>query len=176
MKLRPQLGKNFEYWSTSYQLLGYVLQSAIEPQNISEYLEEKIWQPIGTIASAEWSIEQETGIEKTFCCIQATASDYAKFGMLYLNKGKWNEKEIIPRTWIDKSIQLNEDEGSKNKYNYGWWFFSETANDYLARGFRGQYIYVNHERNTVIVRFGNGWSGVLTKKWADIFRQISDQL
>jgi CubicO group peptidase (beta-lactamase class C family) len=153
-----------------------VLESAIAPKSISEYLEDKIWQPIGAKASADWSIEKETEIEKTFCCIQATASDFAKFGMLYLNQGKANDKQLVPLNWIEKSIAINESEGSKKKYNYGWWFFSETADDYLARGFRGQYIYVNQEKQTVIVRFGADWAKILTAKWADIFSQISEQL
>lgn len=176
MKVKSKTGKRFEYWSASYQLLGHVLESAIQPQSITGYLEEKIWQAIGTVSSAEWSIEKETEIEKTFCCIQATAYDYAKFGMLYLNEGLYNTQQLVPTQWIEKSISVNENEGSVKKYNYGWWFFSDSNNDYLARGFKGQYIYVNQEEQTVIVRFGDDWSGVLTKKWADIFKQISEQL
>jgi len=176
LKLKYATGEKHEYWSTSYQLLGYVLQTAIAPQTISSYLEQKIWQPMGAQFPADWTIEAESKVEKTFCCVQATAIDFAKFGMLYLNDGRANDKQLIPQPWIEKSIAINEEEGSKKKYNYGWWFFSETSDQFLARGFRGQYIYVDRKNETVIVRFGADWSGILTKKWADVFSQISEQL
>lgn len=171
-----KVGQKHEYWSTTYQLLGMVLQKAIAPQTISSYLSEKIWQPMGAEADANWTIDKVEGMEKTFCCIQAVARDYGRFGLLYLNKGNWNEKQIIPEKWIEKSIAINEEEGSVKKYNYGWWFPSEQQNEYMARGFKGQYVFINQEKQTVIVRLGANRDGLIGFKWSKLLSEINQQL
>lgn len=176
LKLSFKPGKKQEYWSTTTQLLGALLQRAIEPQTISEYLTEKVWQPMGAEANAEWSLDREGGIEKTFCCIEAVARDYARFGSVYLNNGYYNQQEIIPETWIQESVRINEKEGSVKHYNYGWWIFSDDASSFMARGFRGQYIFIDREKKVVIVRLGSGIEGKLGKKWFSIFSDISKQL
>ncbi len=176
MKVKFTPGSKHEYWSTTYQLLGMVLEKAIKPKTLSNYMSEKIWRPMGAEADARWTVDHIEGIEKSFCCIQAIARDYGRFGLLYLNNGRFNRKQIIPEDWIQKSIAMNEEEGSVKKYNYGWWFPSEQQNEYMARGFKGQYIFINQEKKTVIVRLGANRDGLIGFKWSKILSEINRQL
>lgn len=174
--LRFKPAQKFEYWSATYQLLGMVLQEAIAPQSISDYLTEKIWQPMGAESKASWSIDHEGGIEKTFCCVQAKPIDYARFGSIYLNEGKFNNQQIVPKEWVEKSITMNEKEGSVKKYNYGWWLPFENENEFLARGFRGQRIFMNQEKETVIVRLGENRAGLFGFKWSKFLSSLNNKL
>lgn len=169
-------GQKHEYWSATYQLLGLVLQDAIAPQSISSYLSEKIWQPMGAEGNASWSVDNENGIEKTFCCIQAEAMDYARFGLIYLNNGFYNNRQIVPQSWVEKSIAINEQEGSAKKYNYGWWLPFGNTNEFLAKGFRGQRIFINKNKETVMVRLGENRAGLFGYKWSIFFRELNKML
>jgi CubicO group peptidase (beta-lactamase class C family) len=175
-KLRFYPGQKFEYWSATYQLLGLVLQEAIKPQTISSYLSEKIWQPMGAEAAATWTVDNEDGIEKTFCCIQALPMDYARFGSIYLNEGRYNGLQIVPKDWVKKSIKINTEEGSSAKYNYGWWLPFGNENEYLARAFRGQRVFMNQEKQTVIVRLGENRAGLFGFKWSEFFSRLNKEL
>jgi CubicO group peptidase (beta-lactamase class C family) len=156
MKLEIESGERFAYSSGSSQLLGLVLERALKNKTISSYLEEKIWQPLEMEFDASWSLDRKkNGLEKTFCCINARARDYAKIGRLYLNKGKWNDKQIVSENWVAQSTKIDTTNNSSLRYQYQWWLPSQTG-DFIAQGILGQYIYVNPEKNLIIVRLGKG--------------------
>lgn len=167
MKLKADPGKQFEYASGNTQLLGLVLERALQGRTITSYLEEKIWKPLGMEFDASWSLDRKKeGLEKTFCCLNARARDYAKIGRLYLNKGNWNGKQIVSENWITASTKLDTANGSVPYYQYQWWLPSPKG-DFMAQGILGQYIYVYPEKNLIIVRLGknNGkadWRELLT--------------
>ncbi|HEU4497485.1 MAG TPA: serine hydrolase [Flavobacterium sp.] len=110
MRLKGEPGKQFEYASGSTQLLGLVLERSLKNKTITQYLQEKIWKPLGMEYDASWSTDRKTdGLEKTFCCINARARDFAKIGRLYLNKGNWNGNRLYRRNgWKSRqrSIQM----------------------------------------------------------------------
>jgi CubicO group peptidase (beta-lactamase class C family) len=96
---------------------------------------------------------KEHGLEKTFCCINARARDYAKIGRLYLNKGNWNGTQIVSQEWVEQSTKLDTTNGSAWYYQYQWWKPTQTG-DFMAQGILGQYIYVHPKKNLIIVRLG----------------------
>lgn len=154
MKLKADAGKDFEYLSGNTQILGLVLERALKDQTVSNYLEEKLWEPLQMEYSATWSIDKKKeGLEKTFCCINARARDYAKIGRLFLNRGKWINEQIISEEWVERSTKLDTSKGSAWFYQYQWWLPSKTG-DFMAQGILGQYIYVNPNSNVIIVRLG----------------------
>src|SRR5690606_30487272 len=82
-KMRPKQapGLSFDYISGGTQLLGLVLERALKGKTISAYFTEKVWRPLGMEYDASWSIDQKKdGMEKTFCCVNTVARDYAKIG------------------------------------------------------------------------------------------------
>lgn len=154
MKLKTEPGKQFEYVSGNSQLLGLVLERALKNKTVTQYLEEKIWKPLEMEFDASWSLDRKKdGLEKTFCCLNARARDYAKIGKLYLNKGRWNGKQIVSEDWVKQSTKIDTTNGSAWYYQYQWWLPTKTG-DFMAQGILGQYIYVHPKKNLIIVRLG----------------------
>ena len=154
MKLKTEPGKKFEYVSGNTQLLGLVLERSLKDKTITSYLQEKIWTPLEMEYDASWSIDRKkNGLEKTFCCLNARARDFAKIGRLYKNKGDWNGKQIVSQKWVEESTKLDTSEGSANFYQYQWWLPTPNE-DFMAEGILGQFIYVNPKKDLIIVRLG----------------------
>jgi CubicO group peptidase (beta-lactamase class C family) len=158
LKLEKEPGTSFDYTSGSTQLLGLILERAIQAntvdKTVTEYLNEKLWTPMQMEFDASWSIDKKrNGLEKTFCCINARARDFAKIGRLMLNKGMWNGQQLVSADWIARSTKIDESDGSAWYYQYQWWLNTKNG-DFMAQGILGQYIYVNPDKNIVIVRLG----------------------
>ncbi|AWH86217.1 serine hydrolase [Flavobacterium album] len=160
-KLAHAPGGEFEYSSGDTQLLGLVLERALKGKTITNYLEEKLWKPLGMEYDATWSLDKKKdGLEKTFCCINARARDFAKLGRLYLNKGNWNGKQIVSSQWVKESTTPTP---GNQEYTNQWWLNGDGS--YSAKGILGQYIYVNPAKNLIIVRLGKNhgntdWDGL----------------
>jgi CubicO group peptidase (beta-lactamase class C family) len=93
-----------------------------------------------------------------------TARDMLKFGQLYLNRGKWDGKQVVPESWIDQSLAMSHTfnpprgiDGRTIGYGYLWWILSPdpagngTQPIYAALGYRGQHIFVVPEHDMVVV-------------------------
>ena len=120
LQVKKESGKYFEYASVDVQLLGMILEIATQ-KPLYQYLQEKIWTPLGMEYNASWSVDSKENNEtKAFCCLNAKARDFAKFGRLYLHKGEWNGSQIVPKEWVTKSTEFNL---AKNdfEYSYLWW-------------------------------------------------------
>mgnify|MGYP001336776598 CR=1 FL=1 len=95
-----------------------------------------------------------------------------KFGALYLNKGNWNGKQIIPQYWVERStstygdnfgINIPEEPSGKQGYSYSWWIKTykkkgKRIKMFSAGGWGGQHIMVIPELNTVIVFTGGNYT------------------
>lgn len=159
----------FNYISVNTQLLGWAIENATG-KKLPDYLEEKIWHPLGMEYNASWSLDsraQQT--TKAFCCLNARARDFAKFGRLYLNYGNWNGQQIIPRNWVETSTDFTK--GQRASYRYQWWRWGAGyKKDFFAQGILGQFIYVNREENLVIVRLGRRHGSM---NWPVFFQGIA---
>jgi len=171
IKLKSPPGTVFEYQSGNTQLLGLILERALKNTTITQYLQEKIWTPLGMEYDASWSIDRKNdGLEKTFCCLNATAIDFAKIGRLYQNNGNWNGRQIVSADWVKTSTTAELKDGSVARYQYQWWLLSDEG-DYMAQGILGQYIYVHPAKNMVIVRLGKKPSNA---GWSQVFASLAD--
>lgn len=171
LKVKQAPGESFEYISGNTAILGWILERALgEEHTVTQYLQDKLWQPLGMEYDATWSIDKKNkGLEKAFCCINARAIDFAKIGRLYLNKGKWENEQIVPKEWVDYSTQIDTTEGSAWYYQNQWWLPSQNG-DFLAQGILGQYIYVQPSKNLVVVRLGKKEG---KGKWRTLFSELS---
>jgi CubicO group peptidase (beta-lactamase class C family) len=156
-------GKRFHYTSLDTQVLGILLER-VTKSSVAEYFERKIWQPLGAESKASWLTDNH-GTELTFCCLNATLRDYAKFGLLYMNNGYFNGSQIIPRNWVKEStipdrnhlqVGATSEKYGRWGYQYQWWVPSGSDGDYSAVGIWGQYIYVNPKEKVVIVKTSAG--------------------
>jgi len=156
MKVIYPPGTHWEYKSGNPQLLGLIIERATG-KTVSEYLEEKIWKPMGAEWNASWSTDRKNnGIERTFCCLNATALDFAKFGRLYLNDGNWNGNQLVPAQWVADCTTPDTTNGGVKFYKYQWWLNQGITGSYGCDGLLGQRIFVYPEKKIVIVRLGKG--------------------
>ena len=191
LKVNETPGLTWKYKSRNTQLLSLALESATK-RTLQDYFQEKIWEPLGMEYDASWNIDSKKNqTTKAFCCLNAKARDYAKFARLYLNNGNWNGTQIVPKDWVVKTTSFT-DERSHYLYSHHWWrnvnrddFIAATkdttkikikgaeapSTDYLARGVLGQFMYVNPEKNIVIIRLGDKSGGV---KWSTLFKEIAE--
>lgn len=130
--LRPNLKKHllrvkiaeppgrFRYQSINTQFLGMIVERATG-KKLSQYLEEKLWKPLGAEHDATWNVDsKKRKREFASAGLNAVPRDFAKLGQLYLNKGKWNGKEILDEEWVNSVATIDTMEkygGYKNQ----WW-------------------------------------------------------
>ena len=147
-------GKEFEYLSGSTQLLGMIIEKASD-KSLSTYLSESFWKPLGSSDNALWQLDDDDNrLAKAFCCIGSNAKDFARFGKLYKDYGKWNGQQILDSAFVAKSIVPRFPESPE--YGYGWWLKQHKGKDFfMMRGHLGQYVMVEPNDNIIIVRLGH---------------------
>jgi len=152
-KVTKTPGKEFEYLSGSTQLLGMVIQKATGKQ-LANYLSESFWQPLGAKSDALWQLDDdENKLAKAFCCISSNARDFARFGKLYKDHGKWNGNQILDSTFVATATQSRF---SGQPYGYGFWISDyNDKHTFTMRGILGQYVITIPEENLIVVRLGH---------------------
>ncbi len=147
-------GERFVYQSGSTQLLSLVLTAATG-ETISDLVRRYFWNPLGAHADANWRLDSaEYGIEKSYCCFNSNARDFARFATLFKNDGIWNGKQLISASYVKNSITPQFDNGQD--YGYGWWLGSHMGKRfYSMRGHNGQYVIVFPEEDVIVVRLGH---------------------
>ncbi|MGV3540024.1 MAG: serine hydrolase domain-containing protein [Rufibacter sp.] len=170
MKPKRAPGQEFDYISGNTQLLGAILDKALAPKTVTQYLQERIWQHLGMEYDASWSLDKKNnGMEKTFCCLNARARDFAKLGRLYLHQGNWNGKQLVPAQWVKESTKVDTTNGSAWFYHHQWWLPSQKG-DYMMQGILGQFVYVNPMKDLIIVRLGKDYGKA---DWPQIFMGLA---
>jgi CubicO group peptidase (beta-lactamase class C family) len=147
-------GVEYEYLSGSTQLLGMVIEKATG-KTLSNYLSESFWKPLGSSDDALWQLDDEDHrLAKAFCCIGSNAKDFARFGKLYKDHGKWNGKQVLDSAFVAKSITPRFP--ASPEYGYGFWLNNYMGKDFfMMRGHLGQYVIVQPKDNVIIVRLGH---------------------
>ena len=146
-------GTVFNYSSGDTMLLSGVLEQATG-MSVAEYAEQELFGPLG-IDQAEWWSDAE-GNTLTYCCLDTTSRDFARFGQLYLNGGLWGDEQVVSADWVADSV---EPAPTYDGYGYHWWLAAsrhEVLPDdlYSANGHDGQYTYVIPSLDLVVVRNG----------------------
>lgn len=173
LKLEKTPGSETNYRSVDTQLLGLIIERALKERTLTQYLEEKLWLPLGMEYDASWSIDRKkNGLEKAYCCLNARARDFAKFGRLYLNKGNWNGTQIVPESWVVESTKKDLTKGDDWYYNNQWWIYESGI--YAAEGHLGQFTSVHPDNNMVFVRLGHDYGK--TDNWPGLFRSLEKKL
>ena len=147
------------YVSMDTQVLAMLLREATGV-SLTEYSERNLWQKIGMESDAHWLLDSR-GIELAFGGLNAILRDYARVGLLYLQRGLWQEQQVVAEQWINASVtpdaphlQPGPNERSESTFGYGyqWWIPPEPAGDFLAIGIYNQFIYVDPQHQIVIAQ------------------------
>ncbi len=147
------------YVSIDTQVLGTILVRATG-QDLASFTSEKLWKPLGMESDAYWMLDG-AGMEMAFGGLNANLRDFARFGRLYLNRGNWNGRQVVPEAWAIASVTPDAPHlmpgpkpNSKNEMGYGyqWWIPADADGDFMALGVYGQTIYVNPKHRLIAVK------------------------
>jgi CubicO group peptidase (beta-lactamase class C family) len=151
-KMAFEPGTNSEYRSVDTMMLGMIIKK-VTGMRIADYFSENVWQVVGAKYPATWNVDRIGGTEKTFCCFNASAIDYGRIGMLFLNGGYAGPNKVISNTWLKRMTTavttLDRDWG------YGAQVWHPYPNTSLALGLHGQFIFINPATRTVIVKLSD---------------------
>ncbi len=171
------------FWYNDYNplLVGMVLERATK-MPVSEYLESRLWQPMGAEGDGSWSLDSErSGFEKMSTGINGRAIDFAKLGWLFLHGGKAGNRQVVPQAWVDQVTRGTDavyTARADHAYYYqNYWWLDIENNAYYAEGNLCQFIYVYPDADLVLVRHGRDcggayWTGLL----GDIARWLEPRL
>ena len=158
-------GSRFSYASADSQVLSWLV-TKVYGKTLAAILQERIWQALGMEFSAYWSVDRIDGNELGYCCLNATARDFAKLGQLYLQDGQWQGKRLLPAGWVKQVTRPGfalQEPGAPNPtqpngrngirgYAMQFWVPQNYDGEYFANGVWGQSIWVSEKDETVIVR------------------------
>lgn len=162
-------GSVFEYNDVRVNLLAYSLLQVLR-KPLPAVLRERIMDPIGASSSWRWygydnswtdidgyKMQSVSGGGHSGGGLFISTEDHARFGLLFLSNGKWNNQQLIPANWID---QMTQSSSAEENYGFMWWLNPHGSNEsmssispnaYYAAGFGGNYIIIEPDKDIVIV-------------------------
>ena len=151
-------GTKFLYNSMATYMLSAIVQK-LTGETVIEYLTPRLFEPLG-IEGMDWEVDP-MGINTGGWGLRLKTEDMARFGQLYLQKGKWDDKQLLPAQWIgeattSKILQSPELSGTARDSNdwaqgYCYQFWRCRNNAYRGDGAFGQYIIVMPDQDAVVV-------------------------
>lgn len=154
-------GERFEYCNGVSHLLSVIIQNATGMRTLA-FARQHLFKPLG-IENVAWDTSPQ-GVDIGWGEMRLTPPDMARIGWLYLNRGRWADKQIVPEAWVETSTRGHVDATLFDRYGYQWWVAN--AGYYAAVGFKGQRIFVLPRKNMVAVFTGDltGKESLMAKK------------
>ena len=174
-KMDFEPGTESLYRSVDTQMIGMIIQK-VTNQSVSDYFTENIWQQVGADFDATWNVDKIGGYEKTFCCFNAVARDYARIGQLILDQGvvPFDKQQVISTSWMKRITT------PATRLDYGWGYGAFFWHPYpgvtLMLGLHGQYVYIDIPNETVIVKLSDEPTDVdNSPEVAAVLKEISEK-
>ena len=162
-------GTHFFYNNWSFNALGTIFEQQTG-LTMGQAFKEWIADPIGMQDFRVEDVRYQIGDESVFPAYRfwITARDLARFGVLFLQRGRWEDRQIIPDEWITRSItpySIVREESDRGAVGYGymWWTYGDGS--YLATGTGGQKLLVDPNRNLVVVTRVDTGAGLRRGLW-----------
>jgi CubicO group peptidase (beta-lactamase class C family) len=150
-------GTTFLYNSMATFMLSAIVQK-VTGEMVIDYLKPRLFEPLG-IEGMNWEISPD-GYNTGGWGLLLKTEDMAKFGQLYLQKGVWNDKQVIPSDWVEEATTFkidqapdapqSEKDSSDWKQGYCYQFWRSRNNSYRADGAFGQFIIIMPDQDAVI--------------------------
>ncbi len=143
-------GSHFLYNTGATYMLSAIIQT-LTGETLMEYLKPRLFDPLG-IEGHDWETCPQ-GINTGGYGLRVRTQDIAHFGQLYLQKGMWNGKQLLPASWIEEATmkQTDSQEGDGDwSQGYGYQFWRCTPGCYRGDGAFGQYCIVIPEKDAVV--------------------------
>jgi CubicO group peptidase (beta-lactamase class C family) len=172
----------FQYVNYNTPLLGLILRrtTGLSP---AQYLQRDLWQLMGATGPAGWTTD-DRGFERMESGFFATARDLARFGQLYLDRGRVGDRQVVPESWVLQSTdftapaEVEKYDGRAWGYRLGWWVVPrpDGPSDFCGIGHFGQFIYVSPQYGAVFVRNGPGRGDWGDRDWTELFYFAAERL
>ncbi len=175
-RLHPP-GEVFAYKTIDTAVLGLLLER-ISAGSIASYMTSHLWEPLGAESDGYFIMDGPPGIGREFngAGFNAVMRDFARIGLMMLNNGRINGKQIITPEWVKLSTQsVGPEDGPIGGYGYQWWTVADSP-AYSAIGLQGQFIYVDPSTKTIVVKlsyFPPGDDSMLAKETFAFFAAAS---
>ena len=149
-------GIKFEYNNVNSMLIGDILFQATGKKADLLFI-ERILKPLQIDDYKLW--KDEMGNVMTYCCVDMSARDYSKIGLLFSRNGVWNDEQLISKKFIDETFRVVWETPSrftdyKRYYSLHWWVskYDEESKIFNTSGKFGQYTFVDRENDIVVTR------------------------
>ncbi|HEX3997946.1 MAG TPA: serine hydrolase [Pirellulales bacterium] len=144
-------GTHFLYNTSGAYMLSAIVQKATG-ETVLDYLQPRLFEPLG-IEHPTWEMSPQ-GISAGGFGLSIRTEDIARFGQLYLQRGKWNGKHLVPEAWVAAATSLETSNGSNPKSDwdqgYGYQFWRCRHGAFRGDGAFGQYCIVMPEQDAVV--------------------------
>jgi CubicO group peptidase (beta-lactamase class C family) len=168
-------GSQFVYCSPAISLLSPILQQATGMTTL-EFARQYLFEPLG-IHDVLWETDPQ-GYYAGHGDLSLHPHDMAKLGLLFLQEGRWEDRQIISRRWVRAaSVVQSETPAGEDRYGYGWWLAPDLEGVYRAEGRNGQYIYILPDWNMLLVTTGGGFDiGEISESILEILGEMEETL
>lgn len=181
-------GKTYSYLSGNTEVLGWLI-TRVSNKHWQDVFSEKIWSKLGAERDALIVVDSG-GQGAAHAGFNATLRDTARFGVMMAQNGYYNGQQIVSKEWVDdirygddavrrawQGTRASKDFGDSAFYRSQYWVLDSDKGIFLARGFRGQTIYINISENLVgVFQSSAGNSVAITHQQLGIMQQISQYL
>jgi CubicO group peptidase (beta-lactamase class C family) len=186
LKRGAEPGTKFNYSTLETNVLGRLVVAATG-MRLADYMEEALWHPAGMEAPALWLLDGDEPEGQAIAGggLNVTLRDYGRIGLMMLNGGTIGGNRILSEEWVAESTIPDGTEPARPErperpqgYQYQWWTMPE-SDAYSAKGIHGQFIYVDPETETVIVKtsyWPGAWIRDLEKLTLASFRAVTAEL
>lgn len=144
-------GAHFQYNSPGSYMLSAIVQK-VTGQTVLDYLRPRLFEPLG-IENPEWAASPQ-GVSCGGWGLKLCTEDIAKFGQLYLGKGRWKGKQLLPAAWVEQATARQVSNGSDPEKDwdqgYGFQFWRCRHGAYRGDGANGQFCVVLPEQDAVV--------------------------
>ena len=178
-------GTRYRYSSLASFMLSATVQK-VTGEKVIDYLTPRLFEPLG-IEGYDWETNPQ-GINTGGWGLRLKTEDLAKFGLLYLNKGKWNGEQILPEAWVEEATsvkiqqrpnmtQEERDDSDDSVQGYCFQFWRAKHNSYQVNGYAGQFVLIVPEKDMVVVFTAESrdmW-GELGMVWEYIYPELQDE-
>ena len=170
-------GKSYSYNDYNPLLIGMVLERATG-MSVSEYLNTRLWGPMGAEGDGSWDLDSErSGFERMSVGINGRAIDLAKLGWLFLHGGNVGDRQVIPQAWVEQVTHTTDaiytTRADHTDYYQNYWFLDVENKAYYAEGNFCQFIYVYPAADLVLVRHGSDCGGTY---WTELLGDIAQSI
>lgn len=151
-------GSTFAYCAGNMQVMSAVLSRALG-ESAADFARHELFAPLG-IEQVSWASDRD-GVSHGFSDLKMQPRDMAKLGLLWLHRGVWEGRQIVPAAYLASAFSPHADVDAYAKYGYGMWVYpyrghAGGAPDIEANGFGGQRIAVIPSQDMVVVITGSG--------------------